>query len=534
MAALLADASWGNAELMALSRKSPAEAADVLSNFSIREDPPELPDTHPADDWKIEASDLRILAARKDGSQLSVHYRSVTTLVQLILCAQQNREIQANAFDDEKASFTIDGSLSAIWLRGVTKDGSEILSSSSWVDDERSLRMSGAERQIRERLDDAAARGTFSGSDLLQILELFDLHVQKPVATGTIRQRDDSDNPASPIHFTEDDIYSGGFGRPPSIYNPAAPIGFSESDTLSLFLSFFLPKHEAAKRRFPAPGQSDEENEDANKEARVETQITDDNEKAKLGAKILRVLKKIEIALARPEFFSGRPASRLSADIAFISLLMTKSRADGYISPEQFRGQTLQFWSVLFFGDTGANGIVLRHLENLDDEKRTEFIADMRCPKLSAAMALWCMMEWDSAELDARAFRFASASLAARYYWLSQGGTIEEINAELDRIATKLLPTAGARAPIPSLGRLGERRSSPRDFDCSSRFEGSKGTRRSLCENQDRRGRIGVAKRKGPVLACLERRSKQPQEGRTHSDRSIIPGQRPDGLRCSA
>jgi hypothetical protein len=436
----LATESWGNAELIALCRVSHEDSADLLATFSISEDSPELPDTHPAGDWTVEVSDLRILAARKEGVHLEVHYKSVVTLAHLTLFASDKKEAKTDYLDGEKASFTIDGAVSTIWLKGVSIDGVEILSSPSWVDNERSLRMAGPERQIRERLDDAAARGSLSGIEFLQILELFDYHIQRPVVTGTAPRRSASEDWAAPIRFTEDDIYSDGFGKPPSLFNAATPSGFSETDTLALFLSFFETRREGVRRISPVPRQSDEENEDENEEAEVETRAADDKEKANLGAKILRVLKKIETALTRPEFIAGRPASRLSADIAFISLLMTKSRADGYISPEQYRAQTLQIWTVLFFGIDGTSGLVPRHLESLSEQERGSFIAEMSGPKLSAAMALWCMMEWDSTALDARNFRFASASLSARYFWLSQGGTIDEINAELELIAIKLLP----------------------------------------------------------------------------------------------
>lgn len=439
-AALLANESWGNAELIALSRVSHEDSGDLLANFLVSEGSPELPDTHPADDWKVEASDLRILAARKEGAHLEVHYKSVVTLARLMLCASDKKETRTDYLDGGKASFTIDGSVGVIWLKGISKDGVEIHSSPSWVDDERSLRMSGPERQIRERLDDAVARGSLTGVEFLQILELFDYHIQRPVATGTATRRNTSEDPAAPIRFKEDDIYSDGFGKPPPLFNAATPSGFSETDTLALFLSFFETRREGTRRISSAPRQSDEETEDENKEAEVETQAADDKEKANLGAKILRVLKKIETALARPEFIAGRPASRLSADIAFISLLLTKARADGYITPEQFRAQTLQIWTVLFFGTDGTSGLVPRHIESLSEQNQGFFIAEMSGPKLSAAMALWCMIEWDSTAFGARDFRFAAASLAARYFWLSQGGTIDEINAELERIATKLLP----------------------------------------------------------------------------------------------
>jgi hypothetical protein len=56
-------------------------------------------------------------------------------------------------------------------------------------------------------------------------------------------------------------------------------------------------------------------------------------------------------------------------------------------------------------------------------------------------MSLWCLMEWNNAEADAKQFRFSAALLASRYYWLSQGGESAEVVLELEKIASMLLPS---------------------------------------------------------------------------------------------
>ncbi|MCQ2005698.1 hypothetical protein [Rhizobium sp. NRK18] len=118
---------------------------------------------------------------------------------------------------------------------------------------------------------------------------------------------------------------------------------------------------------------------------------------------------------------------------------MIFARIKGGLSPADYRSQTMAMWKVLFFGETGNDGVVPRHLKTLPEPERIAAIGKLRSAKLTAAMAAWCMIDWANAENDAQRFRFAAAELASRHRWLSEGGDRDAVLWELDRNARKLL-----------------------------------------------------------------------------------------------
>lgn len=441
-AALLADASWGNAEIMAISPVRDQELADLWSSYLVTESPPELPATHPSEDWTFETSELRILAARKDGATLTVHYKTEGELSDISIRTQANVFHRARSVSADRADFEVIEQVSSVTLLGVTREGRTLTSLPCWIDDERSLRMAPAERILRDKLEEAAARGSLLGRDFLQILELFELHVQRDASQtgGTNKTPKDEIEPA---YFSEADIYADGFGRPPSTLNPALPGGFSEADELALIYSFFRTPGETSQKHSNRVRQSDEEKEGEDQKPEVVERAS--VERVELDAQRLRLTKllaKIETAMQRPEYLQRRKADRLAGDIAFLAVLMAKARSDGLLDEQVYRAQSLRFWRVLFFGPKGDNGRIPTFMNGLDDGARSAFIAEMRSPRLSAAMTLWCTIDWAGAEAEAKQFRFSTALLASRHRWLSEGGKHDALMEELQKLAEKLFPAS--------------------------------------------------------------------------------------------
>lgn len=441
-AALLADATWGNAELMAISPVDAYELDELWSAYTVTDSPPELPKTHPSEDWTFETSELRILAARKDASALTVHYKSEVRLSEISMRTQGNVSLKANEFSQGKAHFEITDQAGSVTLVGITSDGRTLNSPPCWVDDERSLRMAPAERVLRDKLEEAAARGSLLGRDFVQILELFELHLQRDASRVGGPNKSVSGETA-PAYFSESDIYADGFGKPEPSFNPVLPGGFSEADELALIYSFFRTPGEANPTRSSRVQSSDEEKEgeDQRPEAIERASI----EKSELDAQRVRLTKlltKIESTIQRPEYILRRKADRLAGDIAFLAVLMAKARSDGLLDEQSYRSQTLRFWRVLFFGSRGDNGLIPAFLKTLDEEDHATFSADMRSPRLSAAMALWCTFDCAGIETEAQKFRFSTALLASRHRWLSEGGEQEAIMEELQRLAAKLFPAS--------------------------------------------------------------------------------------------
>lgn len=441
-AALLATRDWGNAELMALAKVSEGEVNGLFERFSISDVPPNLPDIHPSEDWDLDSPEFRILTARKEGQELDVRFRVDRQITRLFLVqpAPDAPLIEAVSLKDGSAKFRVSGPLLSLSLQASCADGTTLISGPNWIDDEHSLRMATPERMLREKLDDAKARDSLTGAEYLKILELFDLHAQKPSNRGSRTTGQTEQAEETSIIFTEADIYSDEFAKPSSLFNPVTPTGFSDDDTMSLFLSFFQTRDETKARPTPRPRQSDEDQEGEDQKPDAVKAAEAKEDRLQMGAKIVRMLRKIQAAMVRPDFVQGRTPAGLAADIGFFSLLMTMARVDGNLGPKEYRDQTLAIWRALFFGPNGNNGIIPLRLAELDDIERVQFIQDMRSPRLTAAMTLWCMIDWSNEDLEAQRFRFASASLAAQYRWLSEGGQKEDILDQLQLIGSRLLP----------------------------------------------------------------------------------------------
>ena len=159
-AALMADTSWGNAELMAISSLTVEEIDDFWSSYALTNSPPELPEKHPSEDWTFETSDLRILAARKDGSALTVYFKAEADFAAMSIQTQSDLSVKAHAISEDKAEFDLVEQASSVTLAGVTRDGRTLTSLPCWIDDERFLRMAPAERVLRDKLEEATARGS--------------------------------------------------------------------------------------------------------------------------------------------------------------------------------------------------------------------------------------------------------------------------------------------------------------------------------------------------------------------------------------
>lgn len=441
-AALLADNMWGNAELVTVRAVSEEDIVEFWSGHILTDGAPPLPDVHPSEEWAIETSELRVLGARRDGDRLEVFYTSPHEIAALRAHTQSPNSQVLPAFEQHSdcASFIASGMITSIWLSATLPDCNEVMSAPIWVDDERALSLGGTERSLKEKLEDAAARGNLFGGEFMAVLELFDQYIQKPSGYRSARPPA-GDLASSPAYFTEDDIYTNRWPGPSPLFSAALASGsFNEADALSLIHSFFQTESERNKRGVDSSRQSDEEKEGEDQEPDDVQRVLNAQNFSTAAHKFARLFKKIESSLGHPEYAVSRPPARLASDISALAILMIFVRLKGGLSAADYRNQTMAMWKVLFFGTTGNEGIILQHLATLPEAERSAAIGELRSAKLTAAMAAWCMIDWSNVEGDARRFRFAAAELASRHRWLSEGGERKAVLLELDRIAATLLP----------------------------------------------------------------------------------------------
>ncbi|MCR6727085.1 hypothetical protein [Agrobacterium fabrum] len=441
-AALLADDTWGNAELVSIQAVNEQDIVEFWSRHNVTDGAPPLPHVHPSEEWAVETTELRVLSARKRGEKLEVFFKTPYEIAELRAHtrAQNSEMLPAYELCSDLAIFIATGMISSIWLSATLLDGTVVVSAPSWVDDERALSVGGAERSLRERLESAAARGSLLGGEFLAVLELFDQHIQKPSADRGSRPST-NDHPLDLSYFSEDDIYTDSWPTASPLFSSAlASGGFNEADALALIHSFFQTQGEAAPQNTPPNGQSDEDSEGEDQEPEDVQRVQVAQNLSTAAQRFGRLFMKIENSLAHPEYVASRSPARLSSDISALAILMIFARLKGGLSPADYRTRTMAMWNVLFFGASGNDGVVPRHLGTLPEPERSAAILELRSAKLTAAMAAWCMIDWANADNDARRFRFGAAELASRHCWLSEGGDRETVLLELDRIATKLMP----------------------------------------------------------------------------------------------
>lgn len=449
-AALMAGPSWGNAELVAIREVAHQEADDLLADLQISEAAPELPMVPPSESWEWETAGLRVLAAHRIGGVVEVAYKPDEPFDALWLEVDSLDKVPEDGRPFPGiARFLIADRPEWIRLHGVLSDGTELVSEPLWVDDETALGITAPERRLRAKLSEVEQRPKLTSSDYLEILELFDQHLRQPVKTVRAAHSA-SERPNIPAaRYRIEDVFADGFGKPPPRPAAGRQSTFTDEDFLSLFISFFSGDPKPAEPQPPNPTEN--QTEESRNPERDESELLkgkqrlEDEEEARTAAerlrpRLLQALTRIEEAMSNPDFVANRPLGRLAADIGSTALLLRKALADGVLSRDEFRSMTRSLWEALFFGrDGGAGAIPARLARDEAGEAGETFVESLASPRLSAALALWCLLEWESRSPEAAWFRLSAGLLAAKLPWLVVGGTPEEVAAELSRIAGSLL-----------------------------------------------------------------------------------------------
>jgi hypothetical protein len=451
-AALVADGTWGNAELIAVQEIPHAQADELLSDLVISDETPQLPEAPPSDEWEVPTEPLRILMARFADGVLEFSFKSDGKLRELIVEIDDGTKKPCSDYTAiETVHFRLYKYPKFIRLHGVFENGFNGTSEPAWVDDEASLGISAPERRIAAKLIEAAEAGSLSASGMFEILQLLHQHLQQPTSRGlqsTLRAGNDAAPP--PRSYSVDDVFSDSFGRPQAIPTPSLPGGFREADFLSVFNAYFsLNNSEEPGNEAGSPGTGEQGADLANEgepneieDSRVKEDIERQQARRELAAegqrlrkKLVGALENVVKAMGAEEFIEGRSPERLGADIAATALLLRKGLADQILSGDDFVSITGRLWSILFFGSKGEPGALPKKIESSPPGIGGAFEAAVMSPRLTAALTLWCFPDWGHGSTEAIRFRFASMVLAARLPWLIAGAAVDEIVGELRRLS---------------------------------------------------------------------------------------------------
>jgi len=444
-AALLAQRSWGNAELMAVDAISHEQAEAFFAGLVRSDDAPDLPSEPPSDDWDdMVAPTLRILAARHEGDRLDIAFRSAGALTDLVVEAEAGAWPAATVdVTNGLATFSLPRRLRTITLSARDASGSRVVSADAWVDDEASLSAPATLRRVLRRLQDGESDDSDPAQTFRGVLDLFREYLRDPEAARRRMKRRD-DTPQAPGAYDPTAVFSEHFG---SVGIPISRGGIgahTPASVLSIIEALFAVSRDVGGAA-PRDGTSDDDGEDPDTEALEEALIQkvraapDD----KAAAQLRRALVAVGQALCEPAFVESRSATLLSADLALAAVLLVKGLSDGLLNVESFRESTRTLWGALFFGGKGAGGAgsLPSRIQNMADaSEREAFIAALATPRLASALVLWSITEWNAGDTDALWFRFSAARLQERCPWLFAAASPEILTTELQAMAGGLLP----------------------------------------------------------------------------------------------
>ncbi|MGD9979559.1 MAG: hypothetical protein AB7H66_03245 [Hyphomonadaceae bacterium] len=443
-AALLADSTWGNAEIVAVDVASEERATEFFSELVRSETPPPLPEHPPSEDWEEPPRNaLRILAARQEGDVLKVAYHSHSTLTDLQLEAAEGVWAPTSIrTDSAQATFNPAHRVRVVALSGMTENGERVRSPQMWVDDEGSLAAPATLRRVFRRFQEgdqeADPAQTFRG-----VLELFGDYLRDPeAARRRVYRNNDETRPTGP--YDPSVVFSDDFGVGSFSPHGAHVDAYAPTSILAIIEGMFSVGRGSTSNRPPTPSPSEPEEENNDPEAAQAALLRQSQQPRKnerTSAALRRAAIAVERALCDPKFVEARAPALLGADVAVAAVLLVKGLADGLLDVATYRESTRKIWQALFFGDGRAMGGFPARIEAIaDTDSRATFIGALSNPRLSAAMALWSITEFGAEDADGAWFKYSAAALQEQCPWLLTGAAPDIVASEIALMAASLLP----------------------------------------------------------------------------------------------
>ncbi len=428
-AALLADDSWGNAELVARQQISQVELDELLGDFELDTAPPPLPAEPPHDDWELLAAPLRILDARRQDDRLVIRFSSSLQL-SAVRVITEGEEILGEAINPVPGhlSFSCPSSAVSIRLVGETADSGAAESAPHWVDDEAALQIKAPVRRLLGAMA-AASRSPASTSAYLGVLQIFDEYLRDPKAT-IARTGQANKKAALAGDYDPENVFGDTFGAPASGASHDWLGQRAPGSLLELIRRWFPSIDEKPPARKPPffGGSTGGTDDDADQ---LEEPPVSLEERERCRRELKRVLDRIEKSILDPRFIAARDPDQLGVDIGMAGLLLVEGHINDHIDLAEFRALTRRLWAGAL-GTPSNPGLILQRIGALDSEAATSFRDQMASTRLTAALSLWCSVEWRSEDADANWFRFSVASLLSEQDWLVSAFSPEAVIAEIE------------------------------------------------------------------------------------------------------
>jgi hypothetical protein len=427
-AALLADASWGNAELVAHRLVSQVDVEELLGDFELAASPPSLPVEPPQDEWEVVAPPLRILDARRQDDRLRIRFSSSLELAGVRVISEVDEVLGDISIPSGVINLYCTSSIFSIRLMGETPDAKIVESSPHWVDDEAALQIKAPVRRLLGAMA-AASRSPTSTNAYLGVLQIFDEYLRDPKAT-LARTTDGNKKAALAGEYDPENVFSDNFGAPASWASQGWRGEQSSGSLLELILRWFPYKDETPPALKPSlQGGLDVRTDDGTHSADEPSISIEERERRKRELK--RVLDRIEKSILDKAFIDARDPDQLGVDIGMAGLLLIEGHIHEHINLADFRSMTRRLWAQAL-GTPSKPGLILQRIDALDSDAATSFREQMASPRLTAVLSLWCTVEWQSTDADANWFKFSVASLLSEHVWLVSAFTPEAVISEIE------------------------------------------------------------------------------------------------------
>ncbi len=443
--AWLIEGERGNAELLTVLRMDNERfERDFLAELMLEPDPVELPKDYPKGSGGAGEAAFRILAARQEADSLTVAY------------APERAEILECSANDQQVSFRLSGDgviraqigQTALQVRVAARIDGDVHEARCWVDRERELRSTARGRTLGDALKDRIRPGQWSIGAYSDVLDILWKNLKYlPDQTGS---------PMSSVHrdqeegkkqgtYTVDDLFAPDYGLPicPTLSIPAELTQGSRVRSLQQLLL----------RWFGVPGHDEDADLDEDMDEPDDDSPIDDSDEAvdvperihhrplnprnaevteKERRRVLKMLGHIRDAMTSHDFLERRSPDQLATDLKLTATLLRAGLREGWIEVEEFFDFTHAVWSSLFFTSEGNVSVGWIEQRVAKEEDKESFIAAMRSPALSAALAAWAIAIPKRNETPKQArFVLASALGVARLPWLWHGGEPDAVAREL-------------------------------------------------------------------------------------------------------
>lgn len=444
-AALVANGSAGNAELMALRRMPAADfESAVVGELQRIPAPAVLAEAAPDLDHLSVATSLRVLAARFESGILLVAFAPARA--EISSCEVDGAKVRFSRAEPGIMSVACSVEPRSVRLEGLL-DGAGTWSAPTWVDHERHLHASARGRSLADSIRARMQPGGWSASAWSDVMDVFCKHLtyMPKRESARVAARVSSADGTDGGTFSFTDVFSSSYEAPALSGLDRLLVkldGGKERSLQQLLLRWFgvVDEAEEAVREVGSVGAVGADGSDGDDEVdrpeiiptahkRLATPLLTETDRRR----IRKVLQQVEEAMTAEQFLAERRPELLAADLKVAAVLLRTGLREGWLGAHEFFQTTHRIWASLFFSGSPSAGqgwleYRLRHAED-----KTAFIAAVRSPDLAAALLGWAFaaVPEEASPTSAR-FHLAVALAVARLPWLWDTGDETAVANELE------------------------------------------------------------------------------------------------------